>query len=151
MKSANSILQHIHHLPEFKSLQTHYCYQKFISLLNPRYQKAIAFVYVRQNTLFIALSHPGFKMELHYNQDLLKNLLTLLANQDKRCKRVKAEKIVLFNSKYKSIIKQEEPEKSVPHYSEMALGEFTIQSEDRELIEAFQKIKHSIERQCPKN
>ncbi|MCH9739544.1 MAG: hypothetical protein K0U38_01700, partial [Epsilonproteobacteria bacterium] len=73
MKRANAILKHIHHLPEFKSLQSHYCYQKFISLLNPRYQKAIAFVYVRQNTLFIALSHPGFKMELHYNKDLLKN------------------------------------------------------------------------------
>jgi len=144
MKSANSILQHIHQLPEFKSLQTHYCYQKFISLLNPRYQKAIAFVYIRQNTLFIALSHPGFKMELHYNQDLLKNLLTLLSNQDKRCKRVKAEKIILFNSKYKSIIKQNHNEDTVPHYSEMALGEFAIKSKDWQIVDAFNRIKASI-------
>jgi len=144
MKSANSILQHIHQLPEFKPLQTHYCYQKFISLLNPRYQKAIAFVYIRQNTLFIALSHPGFKMELHYNQDLLKNLLTLLSNQDKRCKRVKADKIVLFNSKYRSIIKQNHKEDTVPHYSEMALGEFTIKSKDWQIVDAFNRIKASI-------
>lgn len=151
MKSASTILQHIHHLPEFRSLESHYCYQKFISLLNPRYQKAIAFVYIRQNTLFIALSHPGFKMELHYNLDLLKNLLTLLSNQDKKCKRVKAEKIVLFNSKYKSILKQENEEDTVPHYSEIALGEFTIQSEDQEIVKAFKKIKHSIEQQCQKH
>lgn len=87
-------------------------------------------------------------MELHYNVDLLKNLLTLLSNQDKRCKSVKAEKVILFNSKYRSIIKQEEPEDTIPHYSEMALGEFTIQSEDQELIEAFEKIKNSIHHNC---
>ena len=144
MKSANSILQHIHQLPKFKPLRTHYCYQKFISLLSPRYQKAIAFVYIRQNTLFIALSHPGFKMELHYNQDLLKNLLTLLSNQDKQCKRVKAEKIVLFNSKYKSIIKQDHNEDTVPHYNEMALGEFDIKSKDWQIVDAFNRIKASI-------
>lgn len=150
MKRANAILKHIHHLPEFKSLQSHYCYQKFISLLNPRYQKAIAFVYVRQNTLFIALSHPGFKMELHYNKDLLKNLLTLLSNQDKRCKRVKADKVVLFNSKFRSVIKKEVVAETVPHYNEMALGDFTIESEDSDLVDAFNKIKNSIEQQCQK-
>jgi len=144
MKSANIILQHIRQLPKFKPLQTHYCYQKFISLLNPRHRKAIAFVYIRQNTLFIALSHPGFKMELHYNQDLLKDLLTFLSNKDKQCKHLKAKKIVLFNSKYKSIIKQNQNEDTVPHYSEKALGEFDIKSKDWKIIDAFNRIKASI-------
>lgn len=147
MKQANIILSHIHNLPEFKSLKSHYCYQKFISLLNPRYQKAIAFVYIRQDTLFIALSHPGFKMELNYNRDLLKNLLTLLINQDEKCKSIKASKIVIFNSKHNSIIKPENLYDSVPHYTEMALGDFTIQSNDVNIVEAFKKIKSSIEKQ----
>jgi len=147
MKKANSILSHILHLPQFKTLKSHYCYQKFVSLLTPRFQKAIAFVYVRQETLFVALSHPGFKMELNYNKDLLKNLLTMLAKQDEKCKSIKVSKVVLFNSKHNSIIKKKNIEDTVPYYDEMAFGEFIIESEDRELREAFEKIRESIENQ----
>jgi endonuclease IV len=147
MKKASTILSHIRNLPEFKLLKSHYCYQKFISLLNPRFKKAIAFVYVRDDTLFVALSHPGFKMELNYNKDLLKSLLSMLAKSDEKCKDMKASKVVLFNSKHLSIIKEESIESTVPYYKEMALGEFTIESEDEELQEAFNEIKKSIEKQ----
>ena len=147
MKKASTILSHIRNLPEFKLLKSHYCYQKFISLLNPRFKKAIAFVYVRDDTLFVALSHPGFKMELNYNKDLLKSLLSMLAKSDDKCKDMKASKVVLFNSKHLSIIKEETIVSTVPHYREMALGEFTIESEDKDLQVAFNKIKKSIEKQ----
>lgn len=147
MKRANSILTHILHQPMFSSLKNHYCYQKFISLLNPRFQKAIAFVYIRNDTLFVALSHPGFKMELNYNKDLLKSLLTLLTKHDEKCQHLQASSVVLFNSKHLSILKQEEPYDSVPHYRELAEGDFEIQCEDKELQEAFEKIKKSIEQQ----
>jgi endonuclease IV len=147
MKKASTILSHIRNLPEFKLLKSHYCYQKFISLLNPRFKKAIAFVYIRENTLFVALSHPGFKMELNYNKDLLKSILSMLAKSDEKCKEMKASKVVLFNSKHLSIIKEEPLESTVPYYREMARGEFTIESEDAELQEAFNNIKKSIEKQ----
>ena len=145
MKPANTILSHIHALPQFKLLKSHYCYQKFLSLLNPRFKKAIAFVYVREETLFVALSHPGFKMELNYNKDLLKSLLSMLTKSDEKCKNMKASKVVLFNSKHLSIIKEESIESTVPYYKEMALGEFSIESEDQEFLKAFAKIKTSIE------
>ena len=147
MKQANIILSHIQTLPQFKLLKRHYCYQKFISLLSPKFQKAIAFVYVRENTLFVALSHPGFKMELNYNKDLLKNLLTILAQQDTKCQNMKAERVVLFNAKHHKFSQKEPTYNSVPHYQEMALGEFTIESDDEELKKAFEKIRHSIEKQ----
>jgi len=102
---------------------------------------------VRQETLFVAISHPGFKMELNYNKDLLKNLLTMLAKQDEKCKSLKVSKVVLFNSKHNSIIKENDEEDTVPYYEEMSWGEFTIESEDRELREAFEKIRESIENQ----
>ena len=147
MKQVTTILSHIHNLPEFKSLKSHYCYQKFISLLSPRFQKAIAFVYVRHDTLFIALSHPGFKMELNYNKDLLRDLLSVLRKEDERCRYLKASKVVLFNSKHNSIIKKKKVYDAVPHYNEMALGNFTVQSEDQEIQEAFEAIRKSIEKQ----
>ncbi len=146
MKQAYTILSHLQSLPQFKLLKSHYCYTKFISLLNPRFQKAIAFVYIRDDTLFVALSHPGFKMEMNYNRELLLTLLDILAKQDEKCQQLKATKVVLFNSKQLSILNNKKLYESVPHYHEMALGEFTIESEDKELIEAFSNIKKSIEK-----
>jgi len=145
MKQAHTILSHIQSLPEFKLLKSHYCYAKFISLLNPRFQKAIAFIYVRDNTLFVALSHPGFKMELNMNKELLLNLLSILAKQDEKCQQLKASRVVLFNSKHLSIVKEKKIEDTEPHYQEMALGEFTIESEDQSIVEAFERVKASIE------
>jgi len=86
-------------------------------------------------------------MELNYNKDLLKSLLSMLAKSDEKCKNMKASKVVLFNSKHLSIINEEIIESTVSYYSEMALGEFTIESEDKELLEAFNKIRKSIEKQ----
>jgi hypothetical protein len=146
MKQANTILSHIQSLPQFKLLKSHYCYAKFISILNPRFQKAIAFIYVRDETLFVALSHPGFKMELNMNKDLLLNLLSILAKQDEKCQQLKASKVVLFNSKHLSIVKEKKIEDTEPHYQEMALGEFSIESNDPNIIEAFNKVKTSIEK-----
>ena len=145
MKKASTVISHIRNLPEFKLLKKHYCYQKFISLLSPRFQKAIAFVYIKEETLFVALSHPGFKMELNYNKNSLKEILTMLAKVDVKCKNMRASKVILFNSKHISIIKEQKIESTVPYYEEMAWGEFDIESEDKELREAFNKIKKSID------
>jgi nitroimidazol reductase NimA-like FMN-containing flavoprotein (pyridoxamine 5'-phosphate oxidase superfamily) len=71
----------------------------------------------------------------------------MLAKQDEKCKSIKVSKVVLFNSKHNSIIKKKNIEDTVPYYDEMAFGEFTIESEDRELREAFEKIRESIENQ----
>lgn len=147
MKHANTILSHIKSLPQFRLLKKQYCYQKFIASLAPRFQKAIAFVYVRDNTLFIALSHPGFKAELHYNKDSLKDVLNLLTQIDNKCQALKASNVILFNSKHLSILKEKKIETTVTYYKEHALGTFKIKSEDKEIIEAFEKIKTSIEKQ----
>ncbi|CAA6822637.1 MAG: Unknown protein [uncultured Sulfurovum sp.] len=144
MKQANTILSHIQNLPQFKLLKRHYCYQKFISILSPKFQKAIAFIFIRDDTLFVALSHPGFKMELNYNKDLLKSLVTLLSQQDKKCQNMHVSKVVLFNAKNHQFVKKVSTYNSIPYYEEMALGEFSIQSEDAELINAFNNVKNAI-------
>ncbi len=146
MKQANTILSHIQSLPQFKLLKSHYCYQKFISSLNPTFKKAIAFIYIKDETLFVALSHPGFKMEMNYQKEVLLSILNILTKQDEKCQHLKAKKVILFNSKHISIIKEQKIESTVPHYQEMALGEFTIKSEDSEIIKAFEAIRESIKK-----
>ena len=145
MKKADTIILHIVHLPQFKSLPNYYCYRKFVSLLKPQWKRAIAFVYIRENTLFIALWHPGFKNELNYNKDLLKSILSMLKQKDEKCNHLDSvNKVVIFNSKHNSILKKEKIPDTVPYYTELALGEFHIASKDEELIEKFNSIKENI-------
>ncbi len=144
MKTASSIITHIKYLPQFKLFDNYYCYNKYISLLNPRFQRAIAFAYIKQDTLFLALSHPGVKWELNSNQDLLKSILTMLINMDEKCKKLKASRIVLFNSKFNSIMKNNTIEDTDPHYEERALGRFNIEVKNKKLAKSFKEIKDLI-------
>jgi len=147
MKQANTIISHIKSLPQFRLLKKQYCYQKFIASLYPRFQKAIAFVYVKNNTLFIALSHPGFKMELHYSKNSFRDILNMLATLEDKCQTLSVSKVILFNSKHLSILKDKRIVSTVPYYKEHSLGTFHIESEDKELIKAFEEIRTSIEKQ----
>jgi len=143
MKNASMILSHLSSQPQFKSLKRQECYEKFISLLSNKWQKAVAFVYINNETLFIAVTHPGFKMELNYNKDLLKSLLTQLSTHDKSCEMMQAEKVIVFHSKYYAMPQEKTSYVTVPHYDERAKGEFET-PEDKELKEKFERIKALI-------
>ncbi|HFS82463.1 MAG TPA: DUF721 domain-containing protein [Epsilonproteobacteria bacterium] len=145
MKSAHTILSHLSSQPQFRFLKRHACYQKYISLLGEKYRKAIAFVYIRQETLYVAVTHPGFKMELNYNRDLLKDVLTHFANYTPECGELKADKVVVFHSRYHPLTTPPVPE-TVPHFTELATGTFPVKSDTPELIEQFERIKTTIGR-----
>ena len=145
MKRANEILKTVKSKPYFKSIQKHSCYNRLLEFLPPRFQKAIAFFYIKNNTLFGALSHPGFKNELNYNKDLLKELLKQISTIELECKELFdcVENIVFFTSKHHTpapLIAST----SIPKYRELAKGEFEILTEDEELASIFRKIKEDI-------
>ncbi len=144
MKKASSILSHLSSQPQFKFLKQQVCYKKYIGLLTPKYQKSIAFIYIKDDTLFVAVTHPGFKMELNYNKDLLKSLLTQLSNHDENCEMMTASKVIIFHSKYHPVKKEQETISTVPYYNELATIDFNIQSDDAELITKFEQIKKQI-------
>jgi len=144
MKKASMILSHLSSQPQFKFLKQQTCYKKYISLLTPKYQKAIAFIYIKDKTLFIAVTHPGFKMELNYNRDLLKSVLTQLGSYDEACTMMQADKVIIFHSKYHPIEKEKVNISTIPYYNELASSDFDIQSEDEEIIKKFNQIKEQI-------
>ena len=143
MKKASIILSHLSSQPQFKSLKRQECYQKYIDLLSKKWQKAVAFVYVKDETLFIAVTHPCFKMELNYNRDLLKSLLTQLNNYDKSCEMMRADKVVVFHSKYHAMPEEKSEENTVPHYHERAKGTFET-PKDENLKTLFERIKSLV-------
>jgi len=144
MKKADSILSHLSSLPQFKVLKRQECYQKYINLLSPKWQKAIAFIYIKDETLFIAVTHPGFKMELNYNRDLLKSLLIQLNTHDESCEMMRAVKVVIFHSKYHAMPEKKHSYITVPHYLEQAQGTFNT-PKDELLAESFKRIKALIQ------
>ena len=143
MKIASMILSHLSSLPQFNSLKRQECYEKYIGLLSSKWQKEIAFIYIKDATLFIAVTHPGFKMELNYNKDLLKILLTQLNTHDKSCEGMQAEKVLIFHSKYHAMPEEKTSYSTVPHYHERATGDFEI-PQDKELKAKFEHIKALI-------
>jgi hypothetical protein len=144
MKKASVILSHLSNQPQFRYLKQENCYKKYISLLGKKWQKAVAFIYIKNDTLFIAVTHPGFKMELNYNRDLLKSLLTQIASLDPECQMMQADKIVVFHSKYRSIIKEEPEITTVPYYNELSSAQFDLDDMDSEIQEKFQETKAII-------
>ena len=143
MKTANTILSHLTSRPQFKYLKTQECYKKYIQILSPKWQKAVAFVYIKDNTLFIAVKHPGFKQELNYNKDLLKSLLKQLNTYVEPCKDMVASEVVIFHSRYYPMENEKVKYESVPYYKEQSSANFELPKE-KDLKNAFLKIQKTI-------
>jgi hypothetical protein len=146
MKNAASILSVLSVKKQFKPLSHHSCYKKFMDLLPPRFQRAISFVFVRDDTLFLALSHPGYKMELNYNKDVLKSLLTLFSAENGECSFMQVKDLVVFVSRYAPPPDGYggETSPSVPRYGELARGRFEIEVENEKLRERFERIRDIV-------
>ncbi len=145
MKRVNEIFDALKGKNQFKSVQKYSCYNSLLMFLPPRFQKAIAFFYIKNNTLFGALKHPGFKNELNYSKDLVKDLLKQISEVKIECKELfkNVQKVEFFISK----LHMPPPlifEDTDPKYRELASGNFEIKAQDSDLIELFKKIQEDI-------
>ncbi|NPA50391.1 MAG: hypothetical protein GXO02_02025 [Epsilonproteobacteria bacterium] len=147
MKTIQDIFNNLKRQNIISSLSKYRCFNRFIKLLPAPYQKAIAFIYTKDNKLFIALSHPGYKMEFNYNKELLKNLLTQISLLDKRCNEIfkGINDIVIFISKL-SYNLSETKEETIPYYFEKSKGEFKIELKDKDLAKILEEIKGLIKK-----
>jgi hypothetical protein len=144
MKRMSEILAHLFHPSAETKIERHRCYRKFLDSLPSKWENAVAFIYIRESTLFVAMRHPGYKMELHYNRDLLKSLLTNFARTHPNCRIPSIENVVVFNSKFQ--VPYRHTEATVPRYAERAKGDFAIPVKDAELFQRFQSIRGRINR-----
>ncbi len=143
MKTAKNIFSELTRQSQFVPLVRYQCYGKFLALLPPRFQKAIAFVTIKNDILLVALSHPGYKMELDYNRDLLKSILIGLSKHDKECIFPEIKKVEFFISKHYAP-KATNDLDTVPHYGEKAQGSFEFDYHDEELKIIFSRIVKDI-------
>lgn len=136
-------MQSISKQPQFRLLAKHICYGKFLAILPPRFRTSIAYIYIKDSTLYFAITHPGIKMELNYNLDLFKSLLDMINREDCLCSFPKVDKLMTFIPK--CILQMcEQTEDTVPHYDEKSTATFDTESLSKELKEAYENIKKAI-------
>jgi hypothetical protein len=144
MKTSQSILNTLTSDPHFRPLRSHRCYRTFLQALPERFQQAIGFVYVRNGVLYLALRHPGYKMELNYQKDLFLSLWKQLLKQEQRCEKLAADSVILFNSKYTTLSGPEVNEETIPYYHELAEGSFEDASTNPALHAQFERLRALI-------
>jgi hypothetical protein len=142
MKTIRSVLESLSQQAPFRTLTRHRCYQHYLALLPKRFRDAIGFVYVRNGVLHLALRHPGYKMELNYNQELLRSLLDTLIDAQPECTDLRANKVVLFVSKYARITVKDSP--TIPYYDERSDGTFEVHTRNPDLHRQFQRLREAI-------
>ena len=146
MKNARTLLAALTASHTFRPLSQHRCYRRYLDLLPERFRRAIAFVTVKNDRLMIALSHPGYKMELHYNQELLKSLLSSLIEQRPECAFMQAKEVVIFTSRYHTPNPAANSEETIPRYRELGRGDFELPEGPEDLKESFRRIRERMRR-----
>ncbi len=149
MKTAKSIILELGNGTFAYHFGRHECYEKYIQMLPMRFRSAIGFVYVKDRVLYLALRHPGYKMEMDLNKKTLLEVLNILAGNQDECREIAADKIVLFNSKYSTPKLIDKESDTVPRYNELASGKFDISMHDKKLQEQFEKLKLNIQKNLP--
>jgi len=144
MKNIDIILEHLLSDPLYSKLNQQECFTLIKKSLPKPLQKGILFMYVKDETLFIALRHPAHKMEFDYKLSLVKNLLSSLPPLQDSCKDYNIKKIKTFVSKF---TKKPEPKiDTVPRYKELSTSSFEIRAKDDDIKDKFEDIKREIKK-----
>jgi len=141
MKNSKNIINHLLNNPLYSKIVQVKCFNRLKSLLPPRLQKGIVFIYKKEKTLFLVLNHPTFKMEFNYKLDLIKLWLKQLQNIDDNCKGLDIETVKTFVSN--KVVEKKES-KNVDLYEEKSDGDFENLAKDKNIKEVFDKIKMII-------
>jgi hypothetical protein len=142
MKKVDRVLDHLLANPLYARLRTHGCFRQLQSALPEPLRRGILFMYVKNRTLFIALKHPAFKMEIDYKLSTIKNLLSTLPPLKEACGEFGIDRIKTFVSRYAPPPRP--PEDTVPRYKEHATGRFAITTKDEALQKRFAQIRDLI-------
>lgn len=142
MKTAKDIISHFRRNPQNSQIIKTACIDKLISCLPPHLANAVMFTYIKNNTLFFVLNHPGLKMEFNYKHNLIKSLLNKIKDIDLKCKIIEVNEIKSFVSNKIPTPKSEKVEFT---YQERSSGAFINLATSDELKELFEKIRSTIQ------
>jgi hypothetical protein len=144
MKNACDIINSLQNRPQFSKLSRFGCIDKIRLSFSAPLQKMIKFAYIKNNTLFFVLNHPGAKQEFDNNIQSIKSALKYVQPQE--CKELDIQDIKAFvthtPSRKQPITEKKEPQT----YPERAKGNFKITTEDAKLRQVLESIQTIIKK-----
>lgn len=144
MKNIKEIITHLGNSPKYAKLRALGEVKEFISLLGKSKNSIILYAFCKNDTLFIAVSHPAFKQELSSDNSIfqIKSLLKIYCktHENSILQSVTDIKIIVLNppkpeSKIQKIKKD---------YSYLSKGEFENLATISPIKEIFDKIKQEL-------
>ena len=123
MKNANQILKNIQNKPQFSRLSSYKCVDRIKSIFTPALQKMIKFAYIKNNTLFFVLNHPGAKQEFDNNIQSIKSALNFYTPEE--CEETSILDIKAFVTHTPQKEFKLEPKEPV-RYPERSTGNFEV-------------------------
>ncbi|QSZ41037.1 hypothetical protein GJV85_02535 [Sulfurimonas aquatica] len=143
MKNAAQIINSIQDKPQFTKLAKFKCIKKIQSIFVPALQKMIKFAYIKNDTLFFVLNHPGAKQEFDNNIQNIKSALNFHTPDE--CKETPIKEIKAFVTHTPDIKLDIEP-KELQLYSERASGDIEVNIKDEKLRALAKSIQEIIKR-----
>ncbi len=143
MKNSSDILNSLQNKPQFSKLSHYKCIYKIQSAFSEPLQKMIKFAYIKNNTLFFVLNHPGAKQEFDNNIQSIKSALKF--HTPVECSHETITDIKAFVTHTPSLHKNTiaKPKKIIA-YKERATGNFEILVHDEKLKELMLSIQKII-------
>jgi len=143
MKNAYDIISSIQNRPQFSKLSRYKCIDTIRSSFSRPLQKMIKFAYIKNDTLFFVLNHPGAKQEFDNNIQSIKSALKFV--QPKECQEFSITDIKAFVSHTPANITTKTINtKEAQTYPERATGNFEIKTQDEKLRSLLESIRSLI-------
>jgi len=142
MKNARDIINSIQNRPQFSKLSRFKCIETIQLSFSAPLQKMIKFAYIKNDTLFFVLNHPGAKQEFDNNIQSIKSALKYV--QPKECQEHNIKDIKAFVTHTPTRNNDQIQVKEPDHYPERAKGEFAITIADEKLQNVFKEIQKII-------
>lgn len=141
MKNSEQLISHFRSQSAFAPLKNLACINAVKELLPHRLHKFILFGYIRHNTVFFALNHPGAKQEF---DNIITSIKTPLRNiPPLACKNSEIYDVRAFVSHKKPLNFSQTIPKEV-HYDERSKGEFQNAIENEKLHTLVEEIRGII-------
>ena len=141
MKNAGDILNSLQNKPQFSKLSHYKCIERIQSLFSAPLQKMVKFAYIKNNTLFFVLNHPGAKQEFDNNIDSIKSALKFCNPPECADETITDIKAFVTHTPIKKFSLQVP---KVQTYEERAKGEFDINIHDEKRRLLAESIKNII-------
>lgn len=144
MKNATDIIKNIQNQPQFSKLSHFNCIKKIQSLFNAPLQKMIKFAYIKNQTLFFVLNHPGAKQEFDNNIESIKSALKFVTPDECIGFTITDIKAFVTHTPSFKVNSAQIKNNTAPSYPERASGDLEVSITDERLNKLVKSIFNII-------